>query len=322
EMCVVVAPSGRRREKTTGGTTLDVLVAMKSNGEPLASRCLSEHEAIQSPDDSDEIKRMENDPDVSTRTCSLCGYQGKWVSEMIRHKRVHTNDRPFKCRYCSRTSKWKADLIRHVAKTHGIRVVSKYSRSKTLNESRSSFQLSPKSVKDSSLSPRSSCSSPFSPTQSIAYRCLLCNLEQEELSNMIKHLSNVHALPPYSCLSCASSMPSIEFAMAHTLSCPSSTIKPNMHTVYGRSLEVDTSSSTPMSSSSPLLPLPHSPLETSLPSSSILPLLALLLPQLYNPDIKYGITATSVDPKTVSSFHLPSPSSSSFPLPSPSSSSS
>ncbi|KAE9416425.1 hypothetical protein Angca_009131, partial [Angiostrongylus cantonensis] len=61
------------------------------------------------------LQRMERDPDVSTRMCSACGYVGKWISEMIRHKRVHTNERPFKCRYCSRTSKWKADLIRHVA---------------------------------------------------------------------------------------------------------------------------------------------------------------------------------------------------------------
>uniref|UniRef100_A0A183BJH1 C2H2-type domain-containing protein n=1 Tax=Globodera pallida TaxID=36090 RepID=A0A183BJH1_GLOPA len=76
---------------------------------------------------------MEADPDVCTRMCSVCGYQGKWVSEMIRHKRVHTSDRPFKCKYCNRTSKWKADLIRHVAKTHGIRVVSKYSRSKAMD---------------------------------------------------------------------------------------------------------------------------------------------------------------------------------------------
>lgn len=58
---------------------------------------------------------MAADPDVSTRMCSICGYQGKWVSEMIRHKRVHTSERPFRCKYCNRTSKWKADLIRHVA---------------------------------------------------------------------------------------------------------------------------------------------------------------------------------------------------------------
>uniref|UniRef100_A0A0K0D726 C2H2-type domain-containing protein n=1 Tax=Angiostrongylus cantonensis TaxID=6313 RepID=A0A0K0D726_ANGCA len=78
---------------------------------------------------------MERDPDVSTRMCSACGYVGKWISEMIRHRRVHTNERPFKYRYCSRTSKWKADLIRHVAKTHGIRVLSKYSRSKAFDHS-------------------------------------------------------------------------------------------------------------------------------------------------------------------------------------------
>ncbi|KAF8367818.1 ztf-2 [Pristionchus pacificus] len=282
----------RRRETSNGGNTLDALVARNgcSNGEPLASRCLAENDAIESPDDLIEMKKMENDPDVSTRTCSLCGYQGKWVSEMIRHKRVHTNDRPFKCRYCSRTSKWKADLIRHVAKTHGIRVVSKYSRSKTLNESRSSFELSPKSLKDSSLSPRSLSNSP---TPSHSYQCIICNFEQEALSQMISHLSNVHGLPPYSCDSCDCKMDSIEIAMTHTLSCPSSTIKSNLHTVYGTSLKVDTTPSNSISSISPLLL--NSPMEGSVPSTSILPLLApyfLLLNQL-----------NSISP--LSSFPLP-----------------
>ncbi|GMT28370.1 hypothetical protein PFISCL1PPCAC_19667, partial [Pristionchus fissidentatus] len=290
--CQLVSPSmeptrKRRRENTSGANTLDGLVSMKSNGLPLASRCLAENEAIQSPDDVIELKKMESDPDVSTRTCSLCGYQGKWVSEMIRHKRVHTNDRPFKCMFCSRTSKWKADLIRHVAKTHGIRVVSKYSRSKTLNESRSSIDLSPKSLKDSSLSPRSDSGShsPISPTQSLSYRCVTCNFEQDALSQMINHLSNVHALPPYSCDSCESPMDTIEMAMTHTMVCPSSTIKSNLQTVYGRCLEVETTRSNSISSSSSLLPsFPlHSPMAASPPDSSLLPLLApylLLLSQL------------------------------------------
>lgn len=105
----------RRGEVANPANTLDGLVAQKTNGEPISSRFLCENDAIESPDDVIELKKMEKDPDVCTRTCSVCGYQGKWVSEMIRHKRVHTNDRPFKCKYCSRTSKWKADLIRHVA---------------------------------------------------------------------------------------------------------------------------------------------------------------------------------------------------------------
>ncbi|KHJ88220.1 hypothetical protein OESDEN_11989 [Oesophagostomum dentatum] len=126
----------RRGEAANPANTLDGLVARRADDthEPFQKRYLSEQEAIEGPDDEAEAKRMEKDPDVSTRTCSTCGYVGKWISEMIRHKRVHTNERPFKCRYCSRTSKWKADLIRHVAKTHGIRVVSKYSRSKAFDQ--------------------------------------------------------------------------------------------------------------------------------------------------------------------------------------------
>ncbi|VDL65849.1 unnamed protein product [Nippostrongylus brasiliensis] len=102
--------------------TLDGLVARRADDtdEPFKKRYLAEQEAIEGPDDEAEAKKMESDPDVSTRTCSTCGYVGKWISEMIRHKRVHTNERPFKCRYCSRTSKWKADLIRHVASEYNI----------------------------------------------------------------------------------------------------------------------------------------------------------------------------------------------------------
>uniref|UniRef100_A0A914H3T8 C2H2-type domain-containing protein n=1 Tax=Globodera rostochiensis TaxID=31243 RepID=A0A914H3T8_GLORO len=124
--------SSRRRRRAVANldNTLDGLVAKRAEQMPMKRRYQSETEAIELPDDELETKRMEADPDVCTRMCSVCGYQGKWVSEMIRHKRVHTSDRPFKCKYCNRTSKWKADLIRHVAKTHGIRVVSKYSRSK------------------------------------------------------------------------------------------------------------------------------------------------------------------------------------------------
>uniref|UniRef100_A0A914YNP1 C2H2-type domain-containing protein n=1 Tax=Panagrolaimus superbus TaxID=310955 RepID=A0A914YNP1_9BILA len=105
----------RRRVIGNNDNTLDGLVAKRADVDPTAKRYQTETEAIELPDDEIEMKRLETDPDVSTRCCSICGYQGKWVSEMIRHKRVHTNERPFKCKYCNRTSKWKADLIRHVA---------------------------------------------------------------------------------------------------------------------------------------------------------------------------------------------------------------
>ncbi|CAI5438497.1 unnamed protein product [Caenorhabditis angaria] len=190
----------KRGEVANPSNTLDALVAKKADEQPFEKRYLSEQEAIEGPDDEIEMKRMELDPDVSTRTCSTCGYQGKWVSEMIRHKRVHTSERPFKCRYCSRTSKWKADLIRHVAKTHGIRVVSKYSRSKVFD-----------TVNTTPLS---------SPTQSISekrtmlYRCQLCSFEDERVSILNQHVSLIHSTSPCVCR-CGSKFEDVQHALNH-----------------------------------------------------------------------------------------------------------
>lgn len=108
-------------------------VAIKANDESFPRNSLAEIEhdeadAMEMPDEKFSEIEM-NDPDVKSCICSICGYNAKWVSEMIRHKRVHTDERPFKCKYCGRTSKWKADMIRHITKVHGIRIISKGSRS-------------------------------------------------------------------------------------------------------------------------------------------------------------------------------------------------
>ncbi|KAI3413422.1 hypothetical protein GPALN_010915 [Globodera pallida] len=71
-------------------------------------------------------KRAEQMP-MKRRYQKNGGGSGRVYAHVLR---VRLPGQPFKCKYCNRTSKWKADLIRHVAKTHGIRVVSKYSRSK------------------------------------------------------------------------------------------------------------------------------------------------------------------------------------------------
>ncbi|CAP38660.1 Protein CBR-ZTF-2 [Caenorhabditis briggsae] len=193
----------RRGEVANPSNTLDALVARKADDQPFEKRYLSEQEAIEGPDDEIEMKKMELDPDVSTRTCSTCGYQGKWVSEMIRHKRVHTSERPFKCRYCSRTSKWKADLIRHVAKTHGIRVVSKYSRSKVFDSTNTSV--------DSSCSP--DCSIPEKRT--VFYRCQLCAFEDERVSVLTNHITHVHNTSPCVCR-CGAKFEDVQGALAHS----------------------------------------------------------------------------------------------------------
>lgn len=51
--------------------------------------------------------------------CDLCPYQAKWISEVVRHRRVHVSDKPFACPHCYFRSKWKGDMTRHVSKYHG-----------------------------------------------------------------------------------------------------------------------------------------------------------------------------------------------------------
>ncbi|KAI1721595.1 c2H2-type zinc-finger domain-containing protein [Ditylenchus destructor] len=253
----------RKRRRMIGNmdNTLDGLVAKRAELDPrLEKRYQTEGEAIELPDDEAEIKRLETDPDVSTRMCSVCGYQGKWVSEMIRHKRVHTNERPFKCKYCNRTSKWKADLIRHVAKTHGIRVVSKYSRSKAfdgaspdipstgcksmIGESSQDENNNKMSVIHKAISRGQNFDDVhnFGPiTSAPVFRCLTCNFEEEMLEVLISHLRNVHNLSPFECGNCKQTFEDMHSASAHCSllsvagGCTPLSIKVNLRPVYNSS---------------------------------------------------------------------------------------
>ncbi|CAJ0961272.1 unnamed protein product, partial [Mesorhabditis belari] len=215
--CASQGRKRRRAEVPNPANTLDGLVQRRvEEGKGLSGRYLTENEAIESPEDHQQVQPVPtgttSDPDVSARTCSICGYQGKWVSEMIRHKRVHTPDRPFKCRYCSRTSKWKADLIRHVAKTHGIRVVSKYSRSKAFD---------PKKSPNPAVFTETRVTLPPPLPQAVPqrrmlqiYACNRCPFETEHLSIFHIHSNSAHHLSQYSCL-CGHSFETIEIAQEH-----------------------------------------------------------------------------------------------------------
>lgn len=48
----------------------------------------------------------------------LFSYKTRWLSELERHLRVHSKEKPFKCMYCDFQSKWKGDLNRHIQRYH------------------------------------------------------------------------------------------------------------------------------------------------------------------------------------------------------------
>lgn len=61
-------------------------------------------------------KKSESKPKVK---CDLCPYEAKWISEVVRHRRVHAHEKPYSCPHCEFSSRWKGDMSRHIIKYHG-----------------------------------------------------------------------------------------------------------------------------------------------------------------------------------------------------------
>ena len=55
-------------------------------------------------------------------TCKICSYQTPRKSDIQKHVRIHTNDKPFSCNLCTYKSNFKNDVLRHVKSRHSTEV--------------------------------------------------------------------------------------------------------------------------------------------------------------------------------------------------------
>ncbi|KAL3068795.1 hypothetical protein niasHS_017361 [Heterodera schachtii] len=67
-----------------------------------------------------ENLKMPRKNEKKLEICKICGYRGKWRSEIIRHQKVHQKKRPYKCKLCYWSSKWKNGIVRHIINMHKI----------------------------------------------------------------------------------------------------------------------------------------------------------------------------------------------------------
>ncbi|XP_064639933.1 uncharacterized protein LOC135495354 [Lineus longissimus] len=54
--------------------------------------------------------------------CRYCNYIAKYTSELMRHTRIHTHEKPYSCSFCQYDTAWKGDLKRHIEKHHADRL--------------------------------------------------------------------------------------------------------------------------------------------------------------------------------------------------------
>ncbi|XP_062978555.1 zinc finger protein 287-like [Elgaria multicarinata webbii] len=45
--------------------------------------------------------------------CSECAFTSEWLSEVVRHMRIHTGERPYKCPECGKAYRWSSNLRQH-----------------------------------------------------------------------------------------------------------------------------------------------------------------------------------------------------------------
>ncbi|XP_077180890.1 uncharacterized protein LOC143831626 [Paroedura picta] len=145
-------------------------------------------------------------------SCPECGRNFKRKSHLVRHKRLHTGEKPYQCPDCGKRFRQSTDVNTH-------RRIHTGETPYQCEQCGKSFRYRPSLLKhlkcheEEKLSSCLECGKSFSPsllteacqnsyTQRKLYRCPDCHKNVQEISNLVVHLTGPTAKEAYMCPDC------------------------------------------------------------------------------------------------------------------------